>query len=52
MTVLRRVTVALFVLVMTAASAQASIITLNYDFSATDLIPPVLQLTPSLARSR
>ena len=39
MTVLRRVTVALFVLVMTAASAHASIITLNYDFSATGFDP-------------
>jgi hypothetical protein len=35
MTILRRVTLALFVLSMTATSAQATPSTLNYDFSAT-----------------
>ena len=46
MTVLRRVTVALFVLVVTAASAQASIITLNYDFSATGFDPASAPVDP------
>ena len=46
MTVLRRVTVALFVLVMTAASAQASLITLNYDFTATGFEAPGAPVDP------
>ena len=46
MTVLRRVTVALFVLVMTAVSAQASIITLNYNFTASGFDPASAPVDP------
>jgi PEP-CTERM motif-containing protein len=46
MTVVRRVTEALFVLVMTASAAQASIITLNYDFSASGFDPASAPVDP------
>ena len=39
MTVVRLVTAAICVLGMTAASAQASIITLNFDFTASNFDP-------------
>ena len=46
MTVLRRLVVALFVLVITAGSAEASIITLNYDFSASGFDPASAPVDP------
>ena len=51
MTVVRLVTAALFMLGMTAASAQASVITLNFDFTASNFDPvaPVDPVTGSVS---
>ena len=51
MTVVRLVTAAICVLGMTAASAQASIITLNFDFTASNFDPvaPVDPVTGSVS---
>jgi hypothetical protein len=46
MTFVRRLTLALLVFGMSVASAQASVITLNYDFSATGFFPAGAPVDP------